>query len=218
VWAAQGSSTKCSGCSSTLIDNDERTFAFAATKIVPFYSLPTAGVRIASSVGSSPKFWFEVTEGGKTSIFNQNGPGFQLQTQVLLSSTTCQSSDGLLFRVDIAVSTARQLARYVSNHWVLLRCAKVFHHPVSSSKERSTPRNSTKMHQEVRLPPSRRLSTRQRRRRIQRMIFTPSHSICLPPPSILVGSSMSLRRSTDKMSLIPHILVLASDHPITMGS
>ena len=50
-------------------------------------------------------FWFEVIENGKKRLENQGGPGFPLQTDVVVSESTCLdiSDQGVSRRVDIAV-------------------------------------------------------------------------------------------------------------------
>jgi hypothetical protein len=110
VWANQGQTTKCSGCSVQLTHTppdgngnpgDVSLFTPGSHTSL-FYNFPSTGAIITSSVGSTPQFWFESTENGVTTKFNQNGLGFQLQTQVLLARTTCTTSSGM--RVDIAVS------------------------------------------------------------------------------------------------------------------
>jgi hypothetical protein len=109
VWANQGQTTKCSGCSVQLTrrpsgndDAGDVSIFTPGNHIALFYSFPPTGAIITSSVGSAPQFWFESTENGVTTKLNQNGLEFQLQTQVVLAGTTCTTDTGM--RVDIAVS------------------------------------------------------------------------------------------------------------------
>jgi hypothetical protein len=67
-----------------------------------WYDFPDEGVLI-SKAGVS-RFWFEVTEHGRTWIEDQAGLGFPLQTDVVTLDTTCTNSDDTT-TVNIAVST-----------------------------------------------------------------------------------------------------------------
>ena len=52
---------------------------------------------------SISKFWFEIDEGGKTQVEDQDGAGYALQDVVMVANTTCYKDGGPDISMDIAV-------------------------------------------------------------------------------------------------------------------
>jgi hypothetical protein len=79
--------------------------AFVGNHTALWFQLPAPGLHIGA--GGISRFWFEVTENGKTWVEDQQGLGFPLQTNVVVADTSCASSRITTGgRVDIAVSSS----------------------------------------------------------------------------------------------------------------
>jgi hypothetical protein len=102
IWEGQNGSS-CATCSAPMsldsIDN-----AIPGNHSALWYGLPADGVNINAKTSIS-KFWFEIQEGGKTTIEDQGSVGFPLQTQVMLSNTSCMQSNFATAQIDILVRT-----------------------------------------------------------------------------------------------------------------
>jgi hypothetical protein len=94
LWA-DNSGKPCAGCSVQLEPYNDIFgvfpgpvgIAFAGNHTSLWFQIPQPGLSVGASGISS--FWFEVTEGGKTWVEDQDGAGFPLQTDVVLSDSSC---------------------------------------------------------------------------------------------------------------------------------
>jgi hypothetical protein len=101
----------CEDCTTTLAHNSLVDFSTSpGYKPALWYQFPDfPGIQIPASVGIS-SFWFEKDEDGATTVLNQDGRGFPVQTTVLPYNTTClfkrsvEADQGLVsMRLDVAV-------------------------------------------------------------------------------------------------------------------
>jgi hypothetical protein len=101
LWAG-ADGAKCAGCSHTLTTTSVG-ISHAPSHSALWYDFPKAGIPISAATSIS-KFWFEVTEDGHTAVHDQHGPGFPLQTKVVLSADSCISKTGSVATAKITVS------------------------------------------------------------------------------------------------------------------
>jgi hypothetical protein len=101
VWAGADGKASSGGLQTLTTTSIGKSMAPAHEAL--WYDFPSGGVAISGKTSIS-KFWFEVTENGKTTVENQGGSGFPLQTQVTLSEDSCLSKSGNSAHIKITVS------------------------------------------------------------------------------------------------------------------
>jgi hypothetical protein len=103
LWADR-SGKPCTGCAVQLepLDGENVGISFVGNHTSLWFQIPWPGLDV-SPAGIS-HFWFEITENGKTWVENQDGSGFPLQTDILVSDSSCTTSFPPSGRIDIAVS------------------------------------------------------------------------------------------------------------------
>jgi hypothetical protein len=94
-------------------DGENVSLTFVGNHSALWYDFPGNGT-IINPQGIS-RFWFEVTQHGKTWIEDQGGLGFPLQTDVLPVDTSCASfgEESFFVIINIAVSDISAVVAFV---------------------------------------------------------------------------------------------------------
>jgi hypothetical protein len=103
LWA-DNSGKPCVGCAVPLapLFRGNVGIAFAGNHTALWFYVPWPGLTIGPA-GIS-RFWFEVTARGRTWVENQGSTGFPLQTDVVVSDSSCVDYGDDKGHLDIAVS------------------------------------------------------------------------------------------------------------------